>query len=80
MFSSPIGIQDIWISCLKLGINLSHKNIPLTGLIKAEFFTKNLDLMHGLLTWRTHASGNESPSEVEHDLFSPLTTCIEICL
>jgi hypothetical protein len=69
---SQIAIQDLWISCLKLGINLSHQSVPLTGLIAdVGFLNANLDLMHRLLAWRRiHPSGKDSPSEVV--LTSPL--------
>jgi hypothetical protein len=83
VFPSRIGLQDLWISCLKLGINLSHRSVPLIGFIEAEFFKNNFDLMHGLLTWRrTHAAGNESPSEVGFKFFLILlsSSLLEICL
>lgn len=41
-----IGIQDLWISCLKLAINLSHKNLSShAGFLEIEYFEPILSIV-----------------------------------
>jgi hypothetical protein len=77
-----VGLQDLWISGLKLAINLSHRGSDISEIfLGSGVLAPALDIVVDLFAWRrSYPTREDTPSDVSSRSSSRSDPFLEVCL